>query len=189
MTLRDRLEWARAFMLQATLDCNLARALRDIVRREDVNHPLGSRPDLYIPAIYAYCQQAIEKALKAWLWFSTGTIPRKHNPINSLLHSRQMKQANRPGHLDILDRNNTPIRRILDMAPGGSLDRARLEDLLNQPNTEYPFRTSGGDIKLPCQEITIDDVVAALRITKPLVTSVEKSLEVAGLGLMHADDL
>lgn len=181
MTPREGLQWARAFIDQAALDSELAESLYETVRGKSLGTHLRSRPDLYYPAIYAYCQQAAEKTLKALLWYEVGSIPRKHNALGRVLRLKQMKERNRSTHPELIYRNRESINHILDMAPGASSATTRLEDLLNQANTEYPFRASNGAILLPCQEISESDVAAALKIGRPLVLLTRKYLEVAGL--------
>lgn len=185
MTPKQGLRWARGFIDQATLDSELAESLYGIITSQSFRTQLGPKPELYYPAIYAYCQQAAEKALKALLWYEVGSIPRKHNPLGNVLKLRQMKERNRPTHLDIIHRNRDSIKQILNMAPGANSESTRLEDLLKQANTEYPFTKSDGSIVLPCQEISESDVAAALKIGRPLVIQTKKYLEVAGLAPSH----
>ncbi|MDO8588449.1 MAG: hypothetical protein Q7T82_15585 [Armatimonadota bacterium] len=174
--------WARAFAEQARLDLDFAGALYALISDADERARLGSRPELYCPAIYAYCQQAIEKALKAWLWHSQGSIPMAHNPMTSVLRAKDMKKRNRPEHLNIIDRNQEWLGRILNMAPGASYGRdVKRDQLLSQPNTEYPFALPGGQVKLPHQEVSVSDVAAALKIAKPVVNEIRKHLEASGL--------
>jgi len=175
------LRWARAFIDQAKLDCDLAESLRTLVTDDKQAIRLGSNARLYTPAIYAYFQQAIEKALKALLWYETSNIPRKHNPLDAILKLHAMKERNRPTHLDVVFRNKTSLNKILNMAPGASSSTAKMEDLLRQPNTEYPFEITEGIIKLPCEEITDNDVATALKISKRLVFEIKKYLDSAEL--------
>ena len=175
------LSWARAFIDQSILDCDLAKSLYDIINNEKIKAQLGSKPELYCPAIYAYCQQAIEKALKALLWYEVRSIPKKHNPLNKILQLKQMKRRNLPSHLDIIFRNKKRIDQILNMAPGASYENAGINMLLKQVNTEYPFIALDGTVKLPCQEISRNDVIAALKIMCPLILHIRKYLEVIGL--------
>ncbi|MCX6344666.1 MAG: HEPN domain-containing protein [Armatimonadetes bacterium] len=181
MTSDKRLIWARAFIDQAQLDANLAVFLYDIVKDGKDSGLLGLRPDLYFPAIYAHCQQGIEKALKAMLWKENGSIPRKHNPMKEVMEVNGINERRRPSHLDTICRNKKPIIEILNMAPGAASDNPSIKRLMAQKNTEYPFSTPEAEVKLPCQEISRDDVSAALKIAKPLVLQIKKYLEVAGL--------
>ena len=184
MAAQNRLEWARAFVLQAKLDLDLACALLTITRGAEPGGQLASRPELCLPAMFGYCQQSIEKALKAWLWYSTGSIPRSHNPLGSVLKAAHMhmRGKSRPRHLQIIDRNRKSVDRILNMAPGATCEDADMAALLSQPNTEYPFRVlPGGRIRLPHEEISLGDVSAAIKVATPLVLSIHGYLGAVGL--------
>ena len=182
--------WAQAFIDQARLDVQLAVALYSLVKDKTDQELLGSRPELYCPAIYAYCQQAIEKALKAWLWLTQGSIPMDHNPLRWVLDSDDMKKFrdikksggvkkhNGPAHLEMIDRNSNYLRKLLDMAPGAGIGRnATKEARLSKCNTEYPY-ASGDTVKLPSDTIKDVDVVAAFKYGKPLVEEIRKYIEV-----------
>ena len=181
MSLPHKSLWASAFMDQARLDLELAKALRALVASESERTSLGSKPELYCPAIYAYCQQALEKAIKAWLWHSRNAIPMHHNPMSWVLRSKDMKKRNRPAFLKMIDDNTKPLDSILNMAPGaGCTKDAPKEELLTQPNTEYPYAVSNR-VVVPCEGIGLADVVAAIRLTEPLVEGIRKYLEVQNL--------
>jgi len=170
-----------AFINQAKLDVDLAVALYSLVKDKADLGLLGSRPQLYCPAIYAYCQQAIEKALKAWLCHSQGKIPMDHNPLKLVLESSDMKKPGRPTHLDMIDRKRRYLDSILDMAPGAGMPRnATREKRLSKPNTEYPY-AEGDRVVLPSSGIGFPDVNAALHESWPLVEAIRKYIEAQNL--------
>lgn len=181
MTSPHKSSWAIAFSDQAKLDLDLATALATAIRDKSISGILGEKPQLYRPAIYAYCQQALEKALKAWLWHARGRIPRIHNPLPVVLASKEMRSNHRPAFLAVIGRNKASLGSILNMAPGASSGRnATLEQLLQQPNTEYPCAVQGR-VLIPHEHISLGDVAAALKIAGPLVDAIRKYLEVQNL--------
>lgn len=181
MPLPDKSEWVRAFMEQAELDLDFATGLSGLIDAGERCEWLRRRPELYCPTVYAYCQQAIEKALKAWLWHKNNSIPRRHNPMAAVLKHVEAMGPKHPEHLDIVDAHRDMLDQVLNMAPGAACQGATMEILLRQPNTEYPFAVSSTRVKLPREEISELDVASALKIASPLVVSIKKYLAAQGL--------
>lgn len=188
MTPTGKLDWSRGYLDQAILDVAFARIIYRIINRSTADSHFGSYPMHYYPAVFAYCQQSVEKALKSLLSYSTkNDLPLTHNPMQLAKRLNRNKnlvslKKRRHSQLDssvwkwIFD-NEAVITGILEMAPGAKSGSASLY----QPNTEYPFIDAKGVVRLPCEEITALDIASAMKIANYLVPKIWKYLEAQNL--------
>ena len=181
MIRKNKMRWVRAFIDQAKLDQNLAESLFDILSDTKLKGILRTNSRLYTPAVYAYSQQAIEKALKALLWYEKGHIDLIHNPMDAVLELDGINERNSPTHLAMISRNKEPLKNIVNMAPGAYSPKRSIKMNTRQSNTEYPFESSDGTIKLPYEEISMDDLGAVFKVNRKIIPQIVKYLETTEL--------
>ena len=189
MTSPSRLNWSRGYIDQAMLDFDFSLLIYDLINKKPPLVPISDHPEHYYPVVYAYCQQSVEKAMKALLLFRSKKILslKTHNPMivfKDLLSDSKFlelvnkeKKQNAQSVLGWIDKNKRPIETILKMAPGANHD----SDSLHQRNTEYPFIANSEQLRLPCQDITQSEVGAAIKTATYLVPAIHKYLEAQNL--------
>jgi len=67
------------------------------------------------------------------------------------------------------------------MAPGAYSSKKSNRLSARQSNTEYPFESSDGTIKLPFEEISMDDLSAVFKVNRKIIPQIIKYLETTEL--------